>query len=224
MPLNKTACRRSARVATCATSAANGRTKALVSTTAGKTSKTSRVQVRKSTKIGYGPKVPRQTPRHQEESEMEVGEEEDVSSDETVEGNTNTVGSTQGRERSSTLHAKDGTRGEHRNNKHPHDLYLVQTHREPPAFNRHDGAAVYVVDHSTNAFTWREPRQPTASIWREVASFGQRGARPLTQLHVSTVHVVHELCDSDARLEQFNRHDGAAVYVVDHSANASTWL
>jgi len=203
MPLNKTACRRSARVATCASSAANGRTKALVSTTAGKTSKTSRVQVRKSTKIGNGPKVPRQTPRHQEESEMEVGEEKDVSSDEAVEGNTNTVGSAQGRERLSTLRAKDGTRGEHRNKKHPRDLYWVQTHREPPASNRCDGAAVYVVDHWANASTWREPRQPTASSWQEAASFGQRGARPLRQPHVSTVHVVHELCDCDARLKRF---------------------
>jgi len=129
MPLNKTACRRSARVATRATSAANDRTKALVSTTAGKTSKTSRVEVRKSTKNGNGPKVPRQTPRHQEESEWEVGEEDDVSSDEAVEGNTNSVSSAQGRERPSTLPAKYGTRGEHRNKEHPRDPKLVQTHR-----------------------------------------------------------------------------------------------
>jgi len=157
MPLNKTACRQSVRVATRATSAANGRTKALMSSTAGKTSKASRVQVRESTKNGNGPKVPRQTPRHQEESVWEVGEEEDVSSDEAVEDNTNSVISAQGRERPSTLHAKYGTRSEHRNKEHPPDPYLVQTHREPPASNRRDGAAVYVEDQSANASIWREP-------------------------------------------------------------------
>jgi len=200
MPLNKTARRRSARVATHATAAPNDLTKALVSTTAGETSKTSRVQVRKSTKKGNCPKVPRETPSHQEESEWEVGEKEDVSSDEAVEGNANSISSAQGREHPSALHAKYGTRGEHRNKKHPRDLYLVQTHREPPASNRRDGAAVYVVDHSTNASTWRKPRQPyTASSCREAASFGQWEARPLRQPYISTGHVVHESGDRDAR-------------------------
>jgi len=99
MSLNKTACRRLARVATRATSAANSRTKALVSITPGKTSKTSSVQARKSTKNCNSPKVPRQTPRHQEVSEWGVGEEENVSSDEAVEGKTSSVGSAQGRVR-----------------------------------------------------------------------------------------------------------------------------
>jgi len=117
---------------------------AWVSTTSGKTSKTSWVQARKSTKNGNGSKVLRQTPRHQEESEWVVGEEEDVSSDEAVEGNTNSIRSAQGRERPSTLHAKDGTSGEHsfeylpepignehrnkdgQNKEHPRDSYLEQ--------------------------------------------------------------------------------------------------
>jgi len=234
MPLNKTACRRSARVATRATSAANGRTKALVSTTPGKMSKTSRMQARKSTKNSNSPKVPRQMPTPQEESDLEVGEEEDVSSDEAVKGNTNSISSAQGRERPRTLYAKDGTR----NKEHPRDLYLVQTHSQPPATdgaamcledqtanasvwreprqtpasNRRDGAAVYMEDQTANASTWREPGQPPASKRRD-------GAALCLEDQTANASVWREPRQPPAS----NRRDGAAVYVEDQTANGSTW-
>jgi hypothetical protein len=110
MPPNKTACRRSARVAARATSAATNRTKASMSTTPDKMSKTGRLQARKSAKNGCSPKVPRRMPRHQEESEWEDWNRENVSSDEAVD-KANSVVSAQGRKRQSALRGKDRTRG-----------------------------------------------------------------------------------------------------------------
>jgi hypothetical protein len=111
MPPKKTACRRSARVAARATSAATNRTKASMSTTPDKMSKTGRLQARKSAKNGCSPKVPRQMPRHQEESEWEDWNRENVSSDEAVEDKANSVVSAQGRERQNALRGKDRTKG-----------------------------------------------------------------------------------------------------------------
>jgi hypothetical protein len=61
---------------------------------------------------------------------------------------------------------------------------------------------VCVDDCSATASTWREPRQPIASTWREAASFSQREVRPLKQPHATTGPEVYESYDRDSRHER----------------------
>jgi hypothetical protein len=110
MPLKKMACRRSARVATRATAAVNNRTKASMSTTADKASKSSKSETRKSAENCSCPRVTRRRPRRQEESEEEEGNRENVSSDEVVEDKADPVSSAEGRERQKPLRGRDETK------------------------------------------------------------------------------------------------------------------
>jgi hypothetical protein len=204
MPLKKTACRRSARVVTRATAAVNNRTKASMSTASDQTSKSGESQSRKSAENGGGPRVTRRRPRRREESEGKEWNRKNVSSDEVVDDKANPVSSAQGRERQKSLRGRDETRDgdslEYRpvpsrnastrqdgeNQHQPPDTPPAQTHARPPASSWRDCAAVAVDDCSATASTWREPRQPIASTWREAASFSQREVKPRRQPQATT--------------------------------------
>ena len=155
MPLNKTACRRSARVATRATAAANNRTKASLSTTPGKTSKTSRLQAQKPANDGKRPRVPRQMLRRQEESEWEEWDRENVSSDEVVENTADPVSSDQGRERQSALRGRDETMGGDSLDYFPVPSRNARTHQDGKNKEQPLGTP-----------RARTRREPTASGWR----------------------------------------------------------
>ena len=191
MPLKKTACRRSARVATRAKAAVSNQTKSSKSTPPSQMSKTGRLQARKSAINSDGPEASRRMPRYQEDSEREEWNRKSVPSDEAVEEETDSVVSAQGRERQNALRgdvelevgnsfdflpAPSRNARMHENSKNkeqPPDVYTARTHREPTASEWRAASEDEAYYRQPPASSWRDgtagnvdDHSATASFWR----------------------------------------------------------